>query len=224
MQDDLNFGREEREGGAGGGDRGRRGGGTADMGGAAESETQGDRMGDTDVPTAEASPPPPQEPLPETAEVEYAPAGTDAQRALAELRDKYLRLAAEYENYRKRSVRERQEAGPRAQGDLVKSIIDSLDDLGRVTTLDPTTTDATSVIEGVELVEKKLIRALTAAGLEVVNPVDQAFNPELHEAVSTEPALSPEDDHVVAQVYQPGYVFKGQLLRPARVVVKQWTG
>jgi molecular chaperone GrpE len=65
---------------------------------------------------------------------------------------------------------------------------------------------------------------LAAAGLEVIDPVDQAFDPALHEAIATEPALSPEDDHVVAQVYQPGYVFAGQLLRPARVVVKQWNG
>jgi molecular chaperone GrpE len=45
----------------------------------------------------------------------------------------------------------------------------------------------------------------------------------LHEAIATERALSPEDDHLVARVYQPGYVFQGQLLRPARVVVKQWS-
>ena len=64
----------------------------------------------------------------------------------------------------------------------------------------------------------------TAAGLELINPIDQTFNPELHEAVATEPALSREDDHLVSQVYQPGYVYKGQLLRPARVVVKQWNG
>jgi molecular chaperone GrpE len=54
--------------------------------------------------------------------------------------------------------------------------------------------------------------------------VDEPFNPELHEAVSTTPALSREDDSMVAIVYQVGYVFKGQLIRPARVVVKQWNG
>ena len=54
--------------------------------------------------------------------------------------------------------------------------------------------------------------------------MNQTFDPTLHEAVATEPALSPEDDHVVARVYQVGYLFNGQLLRPARVVVKQWNG
>ena len=65
-------------------------------------------------------------------------------------------------------------------------------------------------------------KALMAAGLEIVDPQNQTFDPKLHEAVSTEPALSAEDDHVVSRVYQVGYLFNGQLLRPARVVVKQW--
>jgi molecular chaperone GrpE len=155
-------------------------------------------------------------------------AGTDvaaeAERALAEQRERFLRLAAEYDNYRKRTARERLETSARAQGELVRRILDSIDDLGRVLGVDPDKTDAKSVIDGVELVEKKLMKGLAAAGLEVINPVDQPFNPEVHEAISTQPALSPEDDNMVAQVYQVGYSFGGQLLRPARVVVKQWNG
>jgi molecular chaperone GrpE len=69
-----------------------------------------------------------------------------------------------------------------------------------------------------------MLKTLTSIGLEVVNPVDQTFDPSHMEAVATEPALSPEDDHVVAKVYQQGYRLNGQLLRPARVVVKQWNG
>lgn len=150
---------------------------------------------------------------------------TDAvARALEEQRERHLRLAAEYDNFRKRSARERQEAGTRAQGELLLRVLDSLDDLARVTALDPASTDAASVIHGVELVEQKLLRALAAAGLEVIAPLHEPFNPELHEAVGTAPALSPEDDHLIAQVYQPGYRFGGQLLRPARVVVQQWNG
>jgi molecular chaperone GrpE len=137
-------------------------------------------------------------------------------------RDRYLRLAAEYDNFRKRTIREKQEAESRGQADLVKQIIDPLDDIARFAHVDPASTDSSTVVQGVEMVEKKLAKILGAAGLEVVNPVDQTFDPALHEAVATEPALSPEDDHVVARVYQLGYVFKGQLLRPARVVVKQW--
>ena len=153
-----------------------------------------------------------------------AEAAPDAQRELDAQRDRYLRLAAEYDNYRKRSSKERQEAGARAQGELVKSLIDSLDDLARVDAQDPEVVDGRTIHQGVEVVSKKLMKALSAAGLELIDPVDQTFDPALHEAVSTEPALSPEDDHLVSRVFQLGYLFNGQLLRPARVVVKQWNG
>ena len=148
----------------------------------------------------------------------------DAQRELDEQRDRYLRLAAEYDNYRKRSIRERQEAGTRAQGELVKSLIDSLDDLQRVTAQDPEIVDAKTIHQGIEVVNKKLMKALSAAGLELIDPVNETFDPALHEAVSSERALSPEDDHLVSRVFQQGYRYNGQLLRPARVVVKQWNG
>jgi molecular chaperone GrpE len=139
-------------------------------------------------------------------------------------RDKYLRLAAEYDNYRKRAARERQDAGSRAQADLVRELIDALDDVARFAHVDPATTDAGTVVQGVDMVEKKLLKALAGAGLEVINPVGETFDPALHEAVATEPTSAKEDDHVVSRVYQPGYLFKSQLLRPARVVVKQWNG
>jgi molecular chaperone GrpE len=147
--------------------------------------------------------------------------GTDD---LATERDKYLRLAAEYDNYRKRSAKERQDAGTRAQAELVRQLVEALDDVARFAHIDPTTTDAGTIVQGVDMVEKKLLKALGGAGLEVINPLGETFDPALHEAVATEPTSAREDDHVVSRVYQPGYVFRSQLLRPARVVVKQWNG
>ncbi|GAC1516050.1 MAG: hypothetical protein NVS1B4_09130 [Gemmatimonadaceae bacterium] len=146
------------------------------------------------------------------------------EQQLVDQREKYLRLAAEYDNFRKRTAKERMEAGGRAQAQIVKEFVDALDDLGRFAHVDPTTVDARTVVEGVELVERKLMKALTTAGLLVLNPVEEPFDPSRHEAVGTEPALSHEDDHLVARVYQQGYLFNGQLLRPARVVVRQWPG
>lgn len=151
-------------------------------------------------------------------------ATAELERKLAEAQDRFLRQAAEYDNYRKRTIKERTELVPRAQADIVKQLLDPLDDLARFAHVDPATVDPATVVQGAELVEKKLHKALAAAGLEVIDPVNQSFDPQLHEAVATEPALSPEDDHVVARVYQVGYKFNGQLLRPARVVVKQWNG
>jgi molecular chaperone GrpE len=157
-------------------------------------------------------------------EDDNASAAAEAARALAEQQDKYLRLAAEYDNYRKRTVRERQEASTRGQAELLRGLLDALDDLSRFAHVDPSTTDTKTVVDGVAMVERKMLKTLTGIGLEIVNPVDQTFDPATMEAVATEPALSPEDDHVVAKVYQQGYLFNGQLLRPARVVVKQWNG
>ena len=145
-------------------------------------------------------------------------------RQLEEQRDKYLRLAAEYDNFRKRANRERQEAGWRAQGDMVQGLTEVLDDIMRFAHVDPATTDASTVVEGVAIVEKKIMKSLAGHGLELVNPVDHPFDPNLHEAVATEAAASAEEDHLVARVFQVGYVFRGQLLRPARVVVRQWHG
>jgi molecular chaperone GrpE len=170
-----------------------------------------------------------------TSEAEVAPANgasgasgasdaSDATTELAEQRDKYLRLAAEYDNFRRRTTKERLEAQQRGQADLIKSLIDALDDLGRFAHVDPATTDARTVVDGVAMVEKKLLKILSGLGLEIINPTGEPFDPALHEAVMTEPAASPDEDHMVARVFQQGYRFNGQLLRPARVVVKQWNG
>jgi molecular chaperone GrpE len=147
-----------------------------------------------------------------------------ATRQLEEQRDKYLRLAAEYDNYRRRTAKERIEAEARGQAQLVSRLLEAIDDIARFAHVDPATTDAPTLHKGIEMVEQKMIKALNASGLEIINPVDQTFDPTQHEAVTTEPALSAEDDGTVGRVFQMGYRFNGQLLRPARVVVKQWNG
>lgn len=157
--------------------------------------------------------------------------GVTAARSVEELtaelaaeHDRFLRLAAEYDNFRRRSQRERQEAGTRGQAELVKSLLEPFDDLDRFANVDPSSTTASIIIEGVAMVERKIAKALTTAGLEIVNPLDAPFDPAVHEAVATTPAADPSEDSTVSQVYQLGYVFSGQLLRPARVVVRQWQG
>jgi molecular chaperone GrpE len=148
----------------------------------------------------------------------------DLARQVDEHRERYMRLAAEFDNHRRRTAKERSELGARAQAELVKHLIDAMDDLARFAHLDPAATDAATVVQGVAMVEKKLIKALGGAGLQVVDPTDQAFDPALHEAVATEPAASRDQDARVARTYQLGYLFHGHLLRPARVVVRQQAG
>ncbi len=144
--------------------------------------------------------------------------GTEAQK------DKYLRLMAEFDNFRRRSVRERQEAEHKGMQNLLRGLLESIDDVARFAHVDPATTDARTVVEGVAMVEKKLLKSLAGHGLEVVDPKGKPFDPALHEAITTAPAASADEDHVVQTVYQVGYVLNGALLRPARVVVSQWNG
>lgn len=153
-----------------------------------------------------------------------ADALAEALRELADQKDKYLRLYAEFENFRRRAVRDRQDAEKMGMSAVMKGLLETLDDLGRVAHMTPEGTDTQKVLEGIDLVEKKLLKSLAGHGLEVVNPVNSTFDPAVHEAISTTPALSAEDDNVVATVYQVGYVLNGTLLRPARVVVRQWNG
>jgi molecular chaperone GrpE len=143
---------------------------------------------------------------------------------LADLKDRYLRLAAEYDNFRKRAVKERTEAWQRAQTDLVQRLVDALDDLARFAHVDPAQTDAKTIHDGVDMVERKMWKALDAVGVTRVDQVGVPFDPHVHEAVTTQPADHPVKDHTVAAVLQPGYKMGDALIRPARVVVWQWTG
>jgi molecular chaperone GrpE len=161
----------------------------------------------------------------EAAPVERAPEVLQRlEREAAEWKDRCFRAAAEFENFKKRAVRERSETWSRAQGDLIVRALDALDDLGRIAALDPAQTTSQALHEGAGLVERKLMKALEGVGLERVDPVGQPFDPNLHEAVMTMPAGSPDADHTVGSVLQPGYRMNGMLLRPARVAVCTWTG
>jgi len=143
---------------------------------------------------------------------------------LAEVKDKYLRLAAEYDNFRKRTVKERTEVWGRAQADLLQRFVDALDDLARFAHVDPTATDAKTIHDGVDMVERKIWKELEAAGVTRVDQIGVPFDPHLHEAVTTGPADHPAKDHTVGAVLQPGYQLGGALIRPARVVVLTWAG
>lgn len=143
------------------------------------------------------------------------------QGELEALNDRHLRLAAEFENYRKRIERERSETWTRAQADLVRRILEVLDDLERVCATDPSCTTVETLVEGVELVRRKMAQALEQAGLQAFDPAGQAFDPTTMEAVMTAEADAGEDDDTVAEVFQKGYTFRGHLVRPARVVVRK---
>ncbi|MGH7629439.1 MAG: nucleotide exchange factor GrpE [Gemmatimonadales bacterium] len=138
---------------------------------------------------------------------------------VADIRDQHLRLAAEFDNYRKRVTRERAELSERAQAAFITRLLDVLDDLDRLVASDPAATNAGSLRDALLLVDKKLRKELEAAGVERIDPAGELFDPSEHEAVSTIPAPDPSRDHTVSATFQSGYRFKGQLVRPARVQV-----
>ncbi len=140
---------------------------------------------------------------------------------LQELQDRHLRLAAEFENYRKRTRRELAEMRLRAQADLVRCLLEVLDDLGRVAEATP---DATveSLQEGIALVELKMRRELDDAGLARIEAAGKPFDPNLHEAIVTRPVSTREQDDLVSRVFLEGYTFGPILVRPARVEVGKY--
>jgi len=159
------------------------------------------------------------------------PAVAEAQSAtggggdeLSALRDRHLRLAAEFDNYRKRVERERADNIARAQAQVLERLLEPLDDLARIADFDPATTPSGALHEGAEMVEKKFLRAMEALGVEAIDAEGKPFDPTIHEALTTVPTDVEEEDNTVAQVYQKGYRLKGVLLRPARVVVRKHGG
>ena len=136
-----------------------------------------------------------------------------------ELNDRHLRLAAEFNNFRRRTEQQRLESWTRAQADLVERFLDVLDDLHRVADLDLSNATVEGIMEGIDLVERKFVRVIADSGMEMIDPVGDAFDPERMEAMMRVPTENEEEDDVVAQVFQKGYTLKGVLVRPARVSV-----
>jgi molecular chaperone GrpE len=138
---------------------------------------------------------------------------------LADARDRYLRLAAEFDNFRKRAARERDEIGARAQAAFAVRLLETLDDLDRLVAGRAQASASDPLHQAVVLIDKKLRKELESAGLERIDPVGQPFDPSLHEAVSVVPPGPGQADHTVSSTFQPGYRLKGSLIRPARVQV-----
>ena len=146
----------------------------------------------------------------------------DLQAEFDELNDRYLRLVAEFTNYKRRVESERLDMWARAQVDMVRQFVDALDDLQRVGAWQADTTTVEALVEGVDLVERKFHQALEAAGVEVLDPAGEKFDPNTMAAMMRVPAESDEEDDIVQDVMQKGYMLKGHLVRPAGVSVKKF--
>ncbi|MFT3936578.1 MAG: nucleotide exchange factor GrpE [Chitinophagaceae bacterium] len=141
------------------------------------------------------------------------------QEEAAEWKDKYLRLVAEFDNFRKRTAREKLEQAQTAGKDVITSLLDVLDDSERAQKQLETSNDVAAVKEGVLLVFNKLRNSLQAKGLKPMTSVGQEFNPDLHEAITEIPAPTPETAGKVLDEVQKGYYLNDKIIRFAKVVV-----
>ena len=146
---------------------------------------------------------------------------TEAQEAMAELNERIIRLTADFDNFRKRAQREKDEARQFANQGLLEKLLPVLDNFEMALTA---VKDAdSSVRDGVQMILDQLLGVLKDSGVEPVDAMGQPFDPNLHEALSQEETTEVEEGTVVQQV-QRGYKLNDRLVRPARVVVAKAPG
>ncbi|MBN8781587.1 MAG: nucleotide exchange factor GrpE [Sphingobacteriales bacterium SCN 48-20] len=138
---------------------------------------------------------------------------------LAEAKDKYLRLAAEFDNFRRRSAKERIETIQTAGREVINELLDVLDDAERAEKQLETSDDMAQNKQGIQLVFNKLRNVLQARGLKRMETVGQEFNPDLHEAITEIPAASDEAKGKVVDEVVKGYYLNDKIIRHAKVVV-----
>jgi molecular chaperone GrpE len=170
----------------------------------------------TDEPSPNASEPQeaPAAPEPEAPQDPLEVARAEAQR----YRDQLLRTAADFDNFRKRSRKEMQEAERRAREDFLRDLLPVFDNLERAAQHAETATDPKSLADGIGMVVRMFVDTLGKLGVERVVALGQAFDPALHEAVQQMETSDLPPGSVAAEV-QPGYRMGDRLVRPAMVVV-----
>jgi molecular chaperone GrpE len=149
------------------------------------------------------------------ADSEDAMAGLQAD--LDRFRDLALRSQADFENYKKRAAREKEDAVKYANSSLLQRLVSILDNFELGLAAAKTETEQSPIYSGMVLVQKQLNDLLEENGLQAIEAEGKKFDPNLHEAIAHEPSDSPEE--TVIRQARRGYRFKDRLLRPARVVV-----
>ncbi len=141
------------------------------------------------------------------------------QGEMAELKDKYIRLVAEFDNFRKRTSKEKLEIMQTAGKDVIIPLLDVMDDFERAQKQMETSNDLGALKEGVNLVFNKLKSTLQNKGLKAMVSIKEAFNPDLHEAITEIPAPTPNLQGKVLDEVQKGYYLNDKIIRFAKVVV-----
>lgn len=136
---------------------------------------------------------------------------------LKEQEESYLRLYADFDNYRKRVAKEKLESYTDATAQVMGKLLPVIDNLARALS---TNSEETPFYNGVKMVSKQLDDTLAALGLEMITSLGEQFDPNYHYAVMTD-SLEDKEDNEIVDVMQEGYIFKGKVIRPAMVKVNQ---
>jgi len=141
-----------------------------------------------------------------------------ARKEAAASQDRYLRAVADLENFRKRTIREKDELRQFAATKVMEDLVPILDNLGLGLAAAKQQTDVKPIVDGVTLVLEQFKSTLARHGLKEINPVGEAFDPNFHDCISHQPSADVGEEKVM-QVVRLGYVLNGRLVRPASVIV-----
>jgi len=156
----------------------------------------------------------------EVEEVEEVDEVAALEQQLAEEQNKYLRLLADFDNYRRRQTQEAENMRKYRAQSVISDLLAVIDNFDRALATTVESQDAIALKEGVEMVQRTLMEALVKEGLEVIEAIDQPFDPNIHQAVMTG-ADSEKESGIVLQELQKGYMLNGRVIRPAMVQVNE---
>ena len=140
---------------------------------------------------------------------------------LKALNEKYVRLYSDFDNYRKRTIREKADIISSASGEVIKDLLGIMDDFERAIANNENVEDVDSLKEGFKLIYHKMDTFLTGKGVEHLEAKEKVFDPEIHEAVTNIPAPTEDLKGKGVDVIEKGYTLKGKILRHPKVVVGQ---
>ncbi len=145
----------------------------------------------------------------------------EANKTIEDQKDKYLRLSAEFDNYRKRTLKEKAELIKNGGEKAINAILPILDDLERALQNMQQSDDIKAIYEGIELIYQKSLKNLSHEGLEQMKPIGEDFNTDYHEAIALVPATEDGQKGKILDCVQTGYKLNDKVIRHAKVVVAQ---
>ena len=145
----------------------------------------------------------------------------EANEKIEELNDKYLRKVAEFENYRKRTLKEKAELILNGAEKTITKILPVIDDMERAIENGKKTDDVETLREGIDLIYKKFIKILSGEGVERIETTDKDFDTDFHEAIAMVPGMGDDKKGKVIDCVQTGYTLNGKVIRYAKVAVGQ---